>query len=200
MFLSEIVDFLDLITNWLDETIRSNKNNNLFHAYNIIRTEKKHSTAFVDNLYPMLEGQVAVLSSGVLSSDESIELLNTLFKSEMFRSDQESFMLYPENDVITFMEKNIIPSDLVKQNRLLSKMVSEKNTNIIDKDVKGRYRFHSDFKNSFDLLDELEKLEKDDLYGINLGEQKEKILDIFEIVFEPRAIAPEQTIIIFFLL
>ncbi len=184
--IQKIVDFLDLTTNWLDETIRSNKNNNLFHAYNIIRTEKKHSTAFVDNLYPMLEGQVAVLSSGVLSSDESIELLNTLFKSEMFRSDQESFMLYPENDVITFMEKNIIPSDLVKQNRLLSKMVSEKNTNIIDKDVKGRYRFHSDFKNSFDLLDELEKLEKDDLYGINLGEQKEKILDIFEIVFEHR--------------
>ena len=156
----------------------------MFHSYNIIRTEKKHSTAFVDNLYSMLEGQVAVLSSGVLSSDESIELLNTLFKSEMFRLDQESFMLYPENDVRPFMEKNIIPIELVKQNRLLSKMVSEKNTIIIDKDVKGRYRFNSNFKNSFDLCDALEKLEKDDLYGNSLGEQKEKILDIFEIVFE----------------
>ena len=78
--IKKVVDFLDLTTNWLDETIRSNNNNNMFHSYNIIRTEKKHSTAFVDNLYSMLEGQVAVLSSGVLSSDESIELLNTLFK------------------------------------------------------------------------------------------------------------------------
>ncbi len=182
--IQKVIGFLDLTTNWLDETIRSNKNNNFFHAYNIIRTEKKHSTVFVNNLYPMLEGQVAALSSGVLSSDESIELLNTLFKSEMFRSDQESFMLYPENDVIPFMEKNIIPIDLVKQNKLLSKMVSEKNTNIIDKDVKGRYRFNSNFKNSFDLCDALEKIEKDDLHGNNLGEQKENILDIFEIVFK----------------
>ena len=118
--IQKVVDFLDVTTNWLNETIHSNKNNNLFHAYNIIRTERKHSTAFVDNLYPMLEGQVAILSSGVLSSNESIELLEALFNSKMYRSDQNSFMLYPENDVISFMEKNIIPASLVKQNKLSS--------------------------------------------------------------------------------
>ena len=184
--IQKVVNFLDLTTDWLSETIRSNKNNNLFHAYNIIRTERKHSTAFVDNLYPMLEGQVAVLSSGVLSSDESIELLKALFNSKMYRSDQNSFMLYPENDVISFMDKNIIPNDLVNQNKLLSKMVTDENTDIIDVDVKGRYRFNPDFKNSFDLCEALEKLKNDDLHEINVGEQKEKILDIFEIVFEHR--------------
>ena len=179
--------FLDLTMKWLDETIRSNKKNNLFHAYNIIRTERKHSTAFIDNLYPMLEGQVAALSSGVLNSDESIDLLGVLFKSKMFRLDQDSFMLYPENDVISFMEKNIIPTSLVKQNKLLSKMLAEENTDIIDKDIKGQYRFNPDLKNSFDLYEALEKLEKDDLHNINMEKQTEKILEIFEIVFEHRS-------------
>ena len=66
-------------------------------------------------------------------------------------------------------------------------MVTEENTDIIDVDVKGRYRFNPDFKNSFDLCEALEKLAKDDLHEINVGEQKEKILEIFEIVFEHRS-------------
>ena len=140
--LQRIDNFLELTASWLTETICANKENNLFHAYNIIRSEKNHSIAFVDNLFPMLEGQVAVLSSGVLSSDESIELLENLFKSKMFSSDQNSFMLYPEKDVTSFMEKNIIPADLIMQNELFSKMVAQKNTNIIDVDIKGRYRFN----------------------------------------------------------
>ena len=184
--LQRIDKFLELTASWLTETIRANKENNLFHAYNIIRSEKNHSIAFVDNLFPMLEGQVAVLSSGVMSSDESIELLENLFKSKMFSSDQNSFMLYPEKDVTSFMEKNIIPADLITQNELLSKMVVQKNTNIIDLDIKGRYRFNPNFKNSFDLCEALEKLDKGDLLGINMSKQKEKILDIFEIVFEHR--------------
>ena len=35
---------------------------------------------FVDHLYPMLEGQVALLSSRSLDSHSSIQLLNDLFK------------------------------------------------------------------------------------------------------------------------
>ena len=55
------------------------KKGNLFHAYNILKIDQDQM--FVDHLYPMLEGQVALLSSGSLNSQSSIQLLNNLFKS-----------------------------------------------------------------------------------------------------------------------
>ena len=72
---------------------------------------------FVDHLYPMLEGQVALLSSGSLDSHSSIQLLNNLFKSALYRKDQKSFMLYPKIKFKSFL-KRIIPNTFTKGNLL----------------------------------------------------------------------------------
>ena len=51
-------------------------------------------SADVDTLYPMLEGQVAALSSGAISSPEAAcRVLESLYDSKIYRPDQHSFML-----------------------------------------------------------------------------------------------------------
>ena len=64
----------------------------------------------------MLEGQVAVLSSGYLSSKENLEVLDALKSSKLFRDDQYSYILYPNKDLGLFLNKNTIPS--FKVNRI----------------------------------------------------------------------------------
>ena len=71
----------------------------------------------------MLEGQVALLSSGFLNTEESIELLDSLKNSRMFREDQYSYMLYPERKLPKFLEKNNIPSDKIKESALFQKLI-----------------------------------------------------------------------------
>jgi hypothetical protein len=46
--------------------------------------------AYVAHLYEMLEGQVAVLSSGLLSGEQSLVLLHSLRNSALYRADQHS--------------------------------------------------------------------------------------------------------------
>ena len=52
----------------------------------------------IRRLYEMLEGQVAVLSSGHLSAEESLTLLTSLKRSAMYRADQHSYLLYPDRE------------------------------------------------------------------------------------------------------
>ena len=54
-----------------------------------------NGTASISHLYEMLEGQVAILSSGMLSGEESLSLLESLRHSQLYRADQHSYILYP---------------------------------------------------------------------------------------------------------
>ena len=44
----------------------------------------------VSSLYEMLEGQVAILSSGNVEAIEACDILNSLKESKMYRPDQYS--------------------------------------------------------------------------------------------------------------
>ena len=61
----------------------------------------------------MLEGQVAVLSSGVLDPEASLALIDALFASGMYRPDQDTFMLYPIVELAPFLDRNIVPAEAV---------------------------------------------------------------------------------------
>ncbi|MFB0911660.1 MAG: hypothetical protein QMA97_00430, partial [Glaciecola sp.] len=52
----------------------------LYHAYNVLSINQKSLN--VSHLYDMLEGQVAALSSGALSSERAVEIMDTLYASE----------------------------------------------------------------------------------------------------------------------
>ena len=168
----------------IDHTIAVNqRQDGLYHAYNLLSIEKEQLD--VEHLYPMLEGQVAVLSSGALSASESIELIESLFNSDIYRPDQKSFMLYPDRELPSFLQKNVIDSKKVESIPLLAAMINDKNQQLVIKDGSQRYRFNSDLTNSKALASELELV--DTKYTELVESSRGAILELYEDVFNHQA-------------
>ncbi len=179
-----IRDFIDKMMAELDHTIMLNKDSNgFYHAYNTINIDKKENSVEINHLGLMLEGQVAALSSGLLNIDDSIKLLESLFKSELYREDMNSFILYPKTDVTPFLTKNIISSKDISKSRLLTKMLQKDDHSLIERDAEGLVRFNPDFRNSFDLEAKLVKLKNNDSFESLVIEENDLILEIYENVF-----------------
>ncbi|MCU0342611.1 MAG: hypothetical protein MUF28_02175 [Ignavibacterium sp.] len=178
---ANILEFCDSSLSLIDQTIEENRREDgLYHAYNILHISDGEFK--VTHLYEMLEGQVAVLSSGYLSTKNSIELLTALKKSRLYRQDQNSYMLYPNKKLAHFFDKNNIDKDLVKNSKLFTLMLSEENKTIIYKDIDGGIHFNSDIINS----DEL-KIKLKSLADVKLKKYAEEeislIVDIYEKTF-----------------
>ena len=144
---SNLVGFLESLNLHLDRTIKINKREDgMYHAYNLISHEKNGLA--VSHLPLMLEGQVAVLSSGYLEANESLSVLDNLKGSELFRKDQYSYLLYPAKQLPGFLEKNIVPKKLFKTSMLLQMLVKDKNPSVVTKDINGHVHFNGTFNNA----------------------------------------------------
>ncbi len=177
-----LVDFFKLCLKYMDQSIVANKRaDGLYHAYNLISLNDDNIS--IRHLYEMLEGQVAVLSSGFLSTTESLEVLDALKKSQIYRADQYSYMLYPDRQLPRFMDKNTIPPEAVKSSPLLTKLIEDNEPTIIQKDDSGQYHFNSEFRNADVLASALESLANSEYHHLILKEKKE-ILAIYEEVFD----------------
>jgi hypothetical protein len=170
---------------WLDHAIRANKrNDNLYHAYNLMTVESEGSIS-ISHLSEMLEGQVAVLSSGCLTASEAVDTLNGLKSSHLFRQDQYSYLLYPNKELPGFLTKNVVaPSDIDKC-KLLSDLVKSNDKSIVERDANGKFHFNANFRNAADLQRALAKLDSR-VYSTNEGQNKE-VLAVFEKVFNHKA-------------
>ncbi|WP_138432930.1 hypothetical protein [Winogradskyella algicola] len=184
--LSDILDFTKSAIKHLEHSIRANKReDNLYNAYNLM-TVKDATSVSISYLDEMLEGQVAVLSSGYLSSQENLAVLDGLKQSKLFRENQYSYILYPYKNLKGFMDRNTIPSNSVHSSKLLQTLVSEGNTQILKKDSNGDYHFNGNFKNANDLEQALENLSEPAHLELAKSE-KHKVLQIFEDVFNHKA-------------
>ncbi|MCC5928736.1 MAG: hypothetical protein JJU28_05780 [Cyclobacteriaceae bacterium] len=178
----KMVDFFGLCLKYMDHSIRSNqRKDGLYHSYNLISF--KDGGIEIRFLYEMLEGQVAVLSAGLLNSVESLALLDALKNSRMYREDQYSYMLYPDRELPSFMQKNQVPDTLIESSALLKKLLSDKDTSIIERDAVGKYHFNSAFRNADVLKQALFKLPKDK-YSKAPDEEIAQVLEIYEQVFD----------------
>jgi hypothetical protein len=180
-----LTEFSTLCLSYLDHTIHANKRkDNLYHAYNLMTLENEKEVA-ISYLSEMLEGQVAVLSSGYLTSAEVLETLDSLKASKLFRKDQYSYLLYPNKDLPGFIQKNHIPKEDVSGSSLLTELLEKGDSSIIEKDANGDYHFNGNFKNASDLQRAMELLDRD---AYNLTESNKKdLLQIFEKVFNHKA-------------
>ncbi len=167
--------FTNLSLQFLEHSIKANeRKDGLYHAYNLMTSNEK--SVAVSYLSEMLEGQVAVLSSQFLTSQEALKVLDALKNSALFREDQYSYLLYPNKQLKGFLERNSIPENLVQKSALLQQLVAAKNTQIIEVDVLGNYHFNGNFKNAGDLEVGLDALNVE-------NQEKALILEIFEAVF-----------------
>jgi hypothetical protein len=177
---ADLVSFFEISLLHIDHSIRKNKRaDNLYHAYNLITI--KDDAISIRHLYEMLEGQVAILSAGVLTAQEANEVLDALKSSAMFRKDQYSYMLYPDRQLPRFTEKNILPAELVESSQLLKQLIADDNSNIIYKDVDGVYHFNGNFRNAADLKKGLDSLHQ---YSGLVQQDKVQVLQAFEKVFD----------------
>ena len=181
----ELMAFLDLAKKFFDHTIEANeRKDKLYHSYNLMGVEHQNEIS-ISRLNEMLEGQVAVLSSGKLSPKEALELLDALKQSALYREDQNSYILYPNKDLKRFVAKNCIPEKYIAQSKLLKELVKDGNTQIIEKDNLGQYHFNGNFNNANSVKDAL--LQLDEKYGALVAKDEELLLEAFEKVFDHRS-------------
>lgn len=178
--------FIEICLKFIDHSIDANKRaDNLYHAYNLMTVESETEVS-IAQLSEMLEGQVAVLSSGYLSSKEALNGLDGLKNSKLFRKDQYSYILYPSKELPKFLEKNIVPSEVVAKSELLTNLITANNTQIIKKDCNGEFHFNGNFKNAADLEVSLQSLSNTPFANQVQNEQK-SILQAFETIFNHRS-------------
>lgn len=177
-----IFDFLEMALAYIDDTIKRNKRtDNLYHAYNLVKfTEDGVS---IDYLYEMLEGQVGVLSAGLLKPSEVVGVMNALKASKIYREDQYSYMLYPDRQLPRFLEKNNIPDDFVQQSNLLQSLAQDENLVLINKDLNGEFHFNGSFNNAADVEKALEQLKNDPRFSELVKAEGQSVLEIFEKMF-----------------
>lgn len=181
----DLLEFTELLLKYLDHAINANKRaDNLYHAYNLMTLENSEEVS-ISYLNEMLEGQVAVLSSGYLSSDEALEVLDALKASKLFRDDQYSYLLYPNKQLPRFTERNNLPAKAVEKSKLLQKLLKDGNREIIEQDIKGDFHFNGNFNNANSLNTALNSLGS--VYHDLVNKEKQLLLNAFEKVFNHKA-------------
>ncbi len=179
-----ILEMCELGIGKIDDTIRhSRRNDGLYHSYNLVRFSDDLSEAAVLHLQEMLEGQVAVLDSGVLSAGERSAVIDALYESAMYRADQRSFMLYPDRELPSFLEKNVVPRSAVEGNDLLSCLMAAGDDSVVTADVDGNLRFNADFGNRTELVAALDRLATDQAWCDLVDTHREATLQTYEEVF-----------------
>ncbi len=175
-------EFTLLALEYMDQSIKVNKREDgLYHAYNLISLSEQEIS--IRHLYEMLEGQVAVLSSGYLSVQESLDVLNSLKLSTMFHRKQYSYLLYPDRQLPLFTQKNNIPGSKVQTSKLLCQLIADKDTSILSADNLGNCHFDGTFRNAGVLEKALNQLDTDK-YASLVADEKETMLAMYEDLFD----------------
>ena len=183
--LSDLASFVEVALSHLEHSIRANKRaDGLYHAYNLMTVE---ADGGVDITYlpEMLEGQVAVLSSGLLDAKESLEVLDALKASALFREDQYSYVLYPNKDLPRFLDKNNLDPKAVADSELLTQLLADGNQDIVTQDCLGGFHFNGNFHNVKALRAALADLPA--AYDALVAKEQQGVEAIYEGIFNHKA-------------
>lgn len=183
--LSDLAAFVDVALEHLEHSIKANKRNDgLYHAYNLMTLEPNGGIEITE-LPEMLEGQVAVLSSGLLDSTESLEVLDALKASALFRDDQYSYVLYPNKSLPRFLDKNNIDPAVLAGSTLLTQLVEDGNADIVTKDCLGAFHFNGNHNNVNSLRAALRALPSQ--YDNLVASDQKQIEAIYEGIFNHKS-------------
>jgi len=166
----------------VEETIRASRRcDGLYHSYNILSVDG--NTARVRRLGPMLEGQVAALSSGMLSADEALAVCRALRESDLYRPDQNSYLLYPDRQLPSYLEKSRLPEHATAAAPLLAELAQAGDTTLVVADEGGGLHFNADLRNTRDVSDRLAALTASPRWAQAAARDGRAVLDLWEEVF-----------------
>ncbi len=178
-------EFLTLAQTYIEETLHANRRpDGLTHSYNILHLDE--NGAAVEHLYLMLEGQVALLSSGMLAAEEALALLQSLRHSQLYRADQHSYMLYPNRKLPGFLDKNNVSAEQVAGSKLVEALAAAGDGRLIARDAAGVFHFNGRFRNANDVNRVLDQLAQEPAYAALVQTERTRILNLFEETFNHR--------------
>ena len=174
---AEIKGFLAIALKHLGGSIRSARRpDGLYGSYNLVSFPSA-SEANVDELGVMLEGQVAVLSSGALDAVDALAIVDALFSSDLYRPDQKSFLLYPARSLPAFPDRNILTMDDLEADPVVEPLVGKSADRLLSIDLNGYVHFRSDLTNASVLAVALDEA------GVE-ADQRSAALALYERVFD----------------
>ncbi|MCF7941965.1 MAG: hypothetical protein K9M84_10150 [Spirochaetia bacterium] len=183
MGISAVSRYLGTLKTYLMRSISSGQRDDLlYHAYNVMLPGE--DTITIGSLPLMLEGQVAVLSSGVLTSEEALGVLEALRTSELYREDQHSYLLYPRSHVGGFLERNTIEEQVIEGSPLLMSLLAQGDTSLVVRDLHGAVHFNGSLSCSDDLQQVLNGLSSDPRYAHLIPDEAAHLADLFEETFD----------------
>jgi hypothetical protein len=163
-----LTDFARALLPLVDATLQcGRRGDGLFHSYNLV--DFGGGRAEVSHLYPMLEGQVALLSCGWLALADAVRLLDALFASELFDAQRRSFMLYPDRRLPGFLERNRLDAAAFAL-PVVRKILERGRTDLLQRQSDGTVRFAPALSNRGDLL----------AAGADLGREIGPLADAYE--------------------
>jgi len=178
----QLIDFCHIALRHIDHSIRMNRRSDgLYHSYNLMKVVG--DGVEVRNLYEMLEGQVAVLSSGLLSTEDSVALLDALRKSRLYRVDQTSYILYPDRKLPGFLERNNLPDGALAKSELIRVLLEKGDGSIVNRDIDGQIHFNAAFRNVSKLKEALDAM-KGSEYRDLVEREESQLLELYEEVFD----------------
>ncbi len=177
---SLICQFLIMTLDFIDQSIDVNqREDGLYHAYNLVKFDR--STISISHLYEMLEGQVAVLSSRRLNTEQAADLLDAMRQSALYREDQRSYMLYPARKRASFLDMNNLPAEALSL-PIVQRLLANHATDILTQDCQGGVHFSADFNNADFLLRAIQRSNED-----ITTDETEQLLNLYEQLFNHHA-------------
>jgi hypothetical protein len=159
----------------VDATLqRARRPDGLFDSYRLV--DFAAGRAELSGLYPMLEGQVAMLSSGLLSPADAVALLDTLFASPLYTPGRRSFLLYPDRRLPGFLERNRLDAHALAL-PVVQRLLAEGRSDLLQRQDDGTVRFAPGLASRAGL----------EAAGADLGTELEALVQAYERVLQHHA-------------
>jgi hypothetical protein len=129
--------------------LRNRRDDGLFHSYNLVDFTPP-GRAEVATLYPMLEGQVALLSAGILAPAAATRLLDSLFASPLYDPRRRSFTLYPDRPLPGFLARNRLDAEALAL-PVVQRLLAAGRGDLLQRQADGTVRFAPGLANRADL-------------------------------------------------
>lgn len=183
-----VLDFLANARSALRRTLLQNRRTDgLWHAYNILAISPREEAFTIERLPVMLEGQVAILSSGILEPSEALDLLERLPKSALRSQRHPTYLLYPDAEIPSFLESNQVPPEKALAIPALAEMARLQDTRILVPDPVCGFRFHSALTNGYALAEVINALAKDNKLKDQITASRALIEELYEDTFHHRS-------------
>jgi len=181
---SSLQGFLANARRALESTLRQNRRpDGLWHSYNILQIDPSTKSMSLKTLPVMLEGQVAILSAGILNPEESLTLLESLPNSELRTERHKSYLLYPDKPPLPFLKSNRVSRSTIESVDTLVSMIQNEDSRIIVPDPHCDFRFHPALTNAYALTEALDQLQD---YS-TLEADRSQIESLYESTFQHHA-------------